>query len=141
MEGDSVLALQQRIEDAGFNQMVVTPMGGRVFLHCNNGEDVWKVFNDAVHFFGMLFSDIRKWSEADVRYERGAWLRIYGTPVHAWSDKFFKLCVSTAGRFLHADECTVVKARLDFARVLISTPNLEILNFSVEFLLMDVNMF
>jgi len=109
------------------------PWGDRVFLHCNNGEDVWKVFNDAVHFFGMLFGDIQKWSEADVRYERGAWVLIYGVPVQAWSDIFFQLCVANAGRFLHADECTVHKAHLDFARVLISTPNLEILNLSVEF--------
>lgn len=48
-------------------------MGGdRVFLHCNGGEDIWQVFNDAVHFFGMLFDNIHKWSEQDTRYERGA---------------------------------------------------------------------
>lgn len=31
VEGESALALQQRVEDAGFNQMVVTPMGGSSF--------------------------------------------------------------------------------------------------------------
>jgi hypothetical protein len=49
---DSTLALQQRAEDVGFNHVVVTPMGGdRVFLHCTGGEDIWHVFNDALHFF------------------------------------------------------------------------------------------
>jgi len=39
--GDSTLALQKRVEDAGFNSVVVTPMGcDRVFLHCTNWKDI-----------------------------------------------------------------------------------------------------
>jgi hypothetical protein len=133
---DSTVALQQKVEDAGFNHVVVTPMGGdRVFLHCNDGEDIWQVFNNALHFFGMLFSNIHMWSVEDVKYERGAWLRVYGVPVHAWNDAFLKLIVMDVGRFVKADECTVDKARLDFARVLISTPQLEILNTTSDVLI------
>jgi len=76
----------------------------------------------------MLFSSALKWSVEEVRYERGAWLRVYGTPVHAWNENFFRLCVSGNGRFIHADKCTVDKTRLDFARILVSTSDLEILN-------------
>jgi len=113
-------------------------MGGdRVFIHCNGGEDVWTVFNDAINFFGMLFSNIQNWSPSEVRYERGAWLRIYGVPVHAWNEDFFKLCVSGLGRFILADACTVDKARLDFARILLSTPQIEIVNKSAEFIIHD----
>lgn len=131
-----MLALQQRLEDAGFNYVVVTPMGGdRVFLHCIGAEDIWHVFNDALHFFGMLFNNLHKWSDADAKYERGAWLRVYGVPIHAWNAEFFKLCVMDAGRFVRADECTVEKARLDFARILISTSNLEILNLNSDFII------
>lgn len=112
VSGDSSLSLQQRVDDAGFANVVVTPMGNdRVFIHCVGGEDIWKVFNDAIHFFGMLFVDLQKWSAVDVIYERGAWLRIYGTPVHAWNTLFFKLCVSGCGRFIRSDECTVDRAR------------------------------
>ena len=57
--------------------------------HCLGGEDIWKVFNDAIHFFGMLFKDVHNWSAKDENYERGAWLRIYGTPVHPWNELFF----------------------------------------------------
>jgi len=47
------------VADAGFHQVVVIPMGSdRAFLHCNNKEDVWMVFNDTIDFFGMLFSDL-----------------------------------------------------------------------------------
>jgi len=41
------------------------------------------------------------------------------------------------GRFIHADECTVDKARLDFTRILISTPIIEIVNTSQDFLIDD----
>jgi hypothetical protein len=106
-------------------------MGGeKVFLYCSDGGDILEVFNDAVHFFGVLFADVQKWSTSEVRYERGAWVRVYGVPIHAWNEDFFRLFVSSMGRFIHADECTVDKARLDFARILISTSNIEIVNTS-----------
>lgn len=131
--GDSTLSLQQRVEDAGFVNVVVTPMGSdRVFIHCLNGEDIWKVFNDAIHFLGMLFKDLHKWSSEDVNYERGAWLYIYGTPVHVWNELFFNLCVSGCGRYIRSDECTVNRVRLDYARVLIYTSHLEVVNSSAE---------
>lgn len=40
--------------------------------------------------------------------------------------------MSGCGRYICSDECTVEKARLDFARVLISTHLLEIINSSIE---------
>jgi len=90
------------------------------------------VFHGAIDFFSMLFSSALKWSVEEVRYERGAWLRVYGTLVHAWNENFFRLCVSGYGRFIHAKECTVDKARLDYARILVSTSHLEILNMTYE---------
>jgi len=110
-------------------------MGGdRVFIHCHDNEDVWQVFNNVVDFFGMHFRNLHKWTACYVGYERGAWLRVYGTPVHAWNTNFFKLCVSKCGRFIQADECTVDKGRLDYARILISTSSLEVLNTTTELL-------
>jgi len=99
--GDSTLALQKGIEDAGFLSIVVTPMGGDiVFLHSIGGEDIWQVFTDAIQFFGMLFNNIHKWSVTYVRYKRGAWLHVYGVPAHARNDNFFRLCVMNNGRFI-----------------------------------------
>jgi len=132
--GDSVLALQQRMDDAGFRQVIVTPMGGdKVFLHCNGKEDVWQVFNESIDFFSLLFSNIQKWSANTFTYERGAWIRVYGVPVHAWNNDFFALCVSGVGKFIQADEGTAVKERLDFARILVSTSHLEIIAQSTNF--------
>jgi len=59
VSGDSSLSIQQRVVDAGFDNVVVTPMGSdQVFLHCVGEEDIWHVFNEAIHFFGLLFSEI-----------------------------------------------------------------------------------
>jgi len=132
--GDSSLALQQRVDDAGFNHVYVTPMGGdRVFLYCSDDNDVWQVFHNALDFFGMLFGNLHRWSTSNIKHERGAWVRLYGAPIHAWSADFFRLCVSNSGRFIRADDCTVDKARLDYAQILISTPSIEIVNTSSDF--------
>jgi len=133
VSGDSSLSLQQRVDDAWFDNVVVTPMGSdRVFLHCVGEEDIWHVFNEAIHFFGLLFSKIHRWSAVDVKYERGAWIRVYGTPVYAWNESFFKTCVMKCGRYIRSDDSTVDKARLDYARVLISTTIVEVVNASTE---------
>jgi len=114
VSGDSSLSIQQRLEDAGFNNVVVTLMGSdRVFLYCTGDADIWNVFNEALHFFGMMFSNIHKWVLDDEKYERGAWIRIYGTPAHAWNESFFKICASGCGRYIRSDDCTVDRARLD----------------------------
>lgn len=86
-------------------------------------------------FFGMLFSNIHKWSATKVKYERGTWLQVYGVPIQAWNDAFFRLCVIEISRFIRADECTVDKGRLDFARILVSTPHIEIVNISSEIII------
>lgn len=64
---------------------------------------------------------------------------MYSTPVHAWNELFFILCVSKYGRFIWADDCTVDKARLDFACIFISTPLLEVVNTSTDILVDDNN--
>lgn len=50
----------------------------------------------------------------------GAWVRVYGVPLQAWSEDFFKLCVMSVGRFIRADACSIDKAKLDYVRVLIT---------------------
>jgi hypothetical protein len=91
-----------------------------------------KIFNDAIDFFSLLFSDFHQWLSEDSNYERGAWVRVYGIPLHAWNISFFKLCTSGCGRFVRADDCTLDKGRIDYARILLSTKSLEVLNENVE---------
>jgi len=76
---------------------------------------------------------MQKWSAENCTYERGAWLRVCGVPVHVWNHEFFTLCVSAVGKFIHVDEGTTTKARFDFARILVSTPQIEFIKQSTEF--------
>jgi len=125
----TLLSIQQRVEDAGFDIVEVIPMGeDRAFLRCRGNGNILQVFKDVADFFGLFLTDVHKWTSKEVRYERGAWVRIYGTLVHAWNTNFFKLCVFKCGRFVREDECTLDRGGIDFARFLISTYALEVLN-------------
>jgi hypothetical protein len=73
---------------------------------------------------------------AVIPFQRGAWVRIYGIPLHAWNDNFFKLCVMDYGRFLRSDGYTAAKERLDYARELLATPELAVIK-KEEHLLVD----
>jgi len=71
-----------------------------------------------------------------VSFKRGAWLRLYGIPLHAWSDDFFKLCVMDCETFLRTNLVSLDRVRFDYARVLIVTSSLDIVD-CVESLLID----
>jgi len=132
---ESFLSIQNRVQDAGFSNVEVIPMGGdRVFMRCRNNDDIMKVFNEAVDFFSLLFSSMHHWLPTDTIYERGAWVRVYGTPIHAWNVNFFKLCTSECGRFLWADESTLDRGRMDYVRILLSTSSLVVLNKNMDLL-------
>lgn len=81
-----------------------------------------------------FFTPPMKWKKEMVIRKRGACVRIYGIPLHAWNVDFFKLCVFDCGRLLKVDDFVVDKVRFDYARVLISTPSLEIINFEAKVL-------
>ncbi|MCI92227.1 hypothetical protein A2U01_0113523, partial [Trifolium medium] len=38
-----------------------------------------------------------RWEKNALPYQRGAWVRLYGVPLHAWNVQFFKLCVFDCG--------------------------------------------
>ncbi|PNX92129.1 putative sulfate transporter [Trifolium pratense] len=84
--------------------------------------------NNAKEFFQLIFSSWSRWDSLVQPYRRGAWVRLYGIPLQAWNANFFKLCVFYCGRFLRVDSCSVDKDRLDYARVLIATSDLEFVN-------------
>ena len=68
------------------------------------------------------------WKKEVLPFQRGAWIRLYGIPIHAWNENFFKLCVLDCGRFLRTDNCSLNRERFDYDRVLISTSSLDVIN-------------
>ncbi|MCI11844.1 sulfate transporter [Trifolium medium] len=77
-----------------------------------------------------------RWDKGIEPTRRGAWVRLYDIPVHAWNVEFFKLCVLDYGSFLRAYSYIVEKVKLDYARVLIATSAMKVIK-GVEKLLVD----
>ncbi|GAU50935.1 hypothetical protein TSUD_411320 [Trifolium subterraneum] len=65
-------------------------------------------------------------------------LQLYGIPLHAWNMDFFKLCVRDCGRFLRVDEGTLERDMFDYARVLVATSSVEVLNSTTNILVDEV---
>jgi hypothetical protein len=79
----------------------IIPLGAdKVYIRCVSNANVMQVIDNARDFFNLFFSQIVRWNKDIVKFERGAWVRIYGIPVHAWNSSFFKLPVIDCGRFL-----------------------------------------
>jgi len=128
-DGEAIPLTQNRIWDAGFDFLKILPMGAdKVFIFTTLDTEVMTVINGARDFFNMLFENFKPWNNDKASFQRGAWVRIYGIPLHAWNESFFKLCVMDCGRYLRSDGASIDKERLDFARVLLSTFSVEIIN-------------
>ncbi|KAK2455218.1 hypothetical protein QL285_002693 [Trifolium repens] len=138
--GEAASMVWQRIEDAGFQELDLIHLGGdRVLVRSQGGTDVLPVLESTKDFFHLCFSNWVRWERAVIPFQRGAWVRIYGIPLHAWNVNFFKLCVFDCGRLLRVDKHTADQGRLDYARVLIATPDLEVVK-RLEKLLVDGNL-
>lgn len=128
LNGDVIPVLQSRIYDASFDKIALTPLGAiKVFIRTIDGGDVGTLLSEAVEFFDNFFSKPVPWNKDALVRERGAWVCIYGVPLHAWNIDFFKLCVLDCGRLLRVDDITLDRDRFDYARILLSTSSLEII--------------
>jgi hypothetical protein len=137
INGEAIPIVHNRIIDAGFADVVITPMGAdKVFIRQEEGGDVKSIVAGAEDFFKLVFSNWISWVDDGRPYQRGAWVHLFGVPLSAWNTDFFKLCVFECGRFIRADSCSAEKDRLDFARVLIATTDLAIVS-RVEQVLVD----
>jgi len=134
--GESILVIQTQIEDAGFDDLNIIPLGAdKVYIQCVSNTNVLSVFADAQDFYNLFFSKPVRWNQDVIKFERGALVRIYGIPIHAWNSELFKLAIFDSGRFLRLDDSTVSKDCFDYARVLLATSSLEVINFSERILI------
>ncbi|GAU41124.1 hypothetical protein TSUD_288140 [Trifolium subterraneum] len=68
--------------------------------------------------------------------DRAIWIRLYGVPIHAWRETFFRKVLELTGEVIVQDEDTCKKRRLDFARVLVRTSSLSFI-IQVEKVMID----
>jgi len=135
IDGASIPLIQNRVEDAGFKDIDIIPLeADKVFVHSLSGANVSEIVGNAKQFFDLIFYNMVHWKKEVLPFQRGAWIRLYGIPIHAWNESFFKLCVLDCGRYLRADNCSLNRERFDYARVLISTASLDAINITDQIL-------
>ncbi|WJX63961.1 hypothetical protein P8452_48790 [Trifolium repens] len=130
---EKIHLIQQQLEEEGITSIRAIPMGGdRMFLKVDENEDFKLLVEESQQFFQEVFSVIREWEPKDVRGARYVWVRALGIPVHAWRRKVFSLLTISVGRLIDVDKATEDMERLDVARFLIRTPQLEFINKVVK---------
>lgn len=134
---ESITIMQNRIMDVGFNDLNIFTIGGdKVFISTTQQLEVMYVINGAKEFFNMLFVNFKPWNKDTLSIQRGACVCIYGIPLHAWNESFFKLCIMDCGRYLRTEYIAIDKEHLEYARVLIAMSSLNIIN-AVDTILVD----
>ena len=135
LNSEAIPVLQRRIYDAGFVNLVIIPFGAdKVFLRSLDDVEVSSTMSEASEFFNTFFSTPVRWTKDTLIRERGAWVWIYGVPLHAWNYDFFKLCVYDCGRLPKIDDITLDRDSFDYARVLVSTSSLNLINSEASIL-------
>ncbi|GAU51099.1 hypothetical protein TSUD_411800 [Trifolium subterraneum] len=86
INGEAIPVVQSRIIDVGFNDLVIIPIGAnKVFVRSMAGVDAMTTVSNAKEFFKLIFSNWMRWEKDALPYRRGAWVRLYGVPLHAWN--------------------------------------------------------
>ncbi|PNY02764.1 hypothetical protein L195_g026083 [Trifolium pratense] len=94
--GEAVPVIQNRIEDAGFNDLVIISMGAdTIFVQSEAEVEAVTIMDNAKEFFKLLFSNWVKWEPGVVPFRRGAWVHLYGIPLQAWNEFFFGFALLT----------------------------------------------
>lgn len=100
LNGESVPLIQNRVEDAGFQDVGIIPLGAdKVFIHSLSGSDVSEIVGEARQFFELLFSHLVVSDKAVMPFQRGALLRVIGIPLHAWNERFSNYVFLTVDDF------------------------------------------
>ncbi|KAK7290434.1 hypothetical protein RIF29_04862 [Crotalaria pallida] len=123
------MLLNDQLVAAGIRSIKIAPMGGDwVFIEPEEDEDMQILIKEEENTLNQWFSFFKKWSPSEIAGKRYAWLRVQGTPIHAWERDFFSSVANFFGSLERLDSNTELRRRYDFARILISTSNTDYIN-------------
>jgi hypothetical protein len=75
INGESIALIQNRVEDAGFKDIDIIPLGAdKVFIHSLSEVCASDIIGEAKQFFDLLFSSLVKWNNSLMPFQRGAWV-------------------------------------------------------------------
>jgi len=90
LHGESIPIIQKRVEDAGFKDIELILLGAdKVFVQSLSAVSASEIVREAKQFFDLIFASMVRWDKEAMPFQRGAWLRVYGIPLHAWNEFFF----------------------------------------------------
>lgn len=73
VNGEAILMVHNRIEDAGFTDIDIIPMGAdKVFIQSLSDSDVLKTVEETYEFFNHFLSNYVRWNKKVVPFQRGA---------------------------------------------------------------------
>ncbi|PNY16690.1 hypothetical protein L195_g013415 [Trifolium pratense] len=100
------------ISEMGRNMVLLySPKVGEVEALCKAKAD-WLTY---------YFKEVRPWSPSSFVDKRKTWVKVYGIPLHVWGESLFKAIGNKYGEFIDFDNNTASRAKLDVARIKIST--------------------
>lgn len=98
-------SIQKRVYNMGFFSVKTILMGADlVLISSEDFESLNVIFEDSKEIWESMFCSIERWRPSLVAKERLVWLRVSGTPIHAWGQKFFKFLVFGKGQYIDLDE-------------------------------------
>ncbi|MCH79581.1 hypothetical protein A2U01_0000333 [Trifolium medium] len=107
----------------GRQHISVTLMGGKlVLLHSPKKGELEAMVKAKEDWLAYYFKEVKPWTPVVFNDRREVWVKVLGVPLHVWGESFFKKVGARFGEFLDFDEATASRARLDVARIKISTP-------------------
>ncbi|GAU51926.1 hypothetical protein TSUD_417090, partial [Trifolium subterraneum] len=81
---------------------------------------------------GKMFLEIKGWDPFQRPRGRRIWVRIFGTPIHAWGWDCFEKIVWTWGRLISLDKQTQNQERLDVARAQVVVNSWDFVDQTIE---------
>ncbi|GAU30343.1 hypothetical protein TSUD_212000 [Trifolium subterraneum] len=106
----------------GYANISATDMGrNKVLLHSSKPGELEALCKAKTDWLCYYFKEVIPWSPSNFADNRVTWVKVFGIPLHAWGDNLFKAIGGKYGEFLDYDNITASRAKLDVARLKIST--------------------
>ncbi|MCH79400.1 DUF4283 domain protein, partial [Trifolium medium] len=106
----------------GFAHISVTDMGrNKVLLFSPKSGELEALCKARTDWLCYYFKEVKPWSPSNFVDRRVTWVKVFGIPLHVWGESLFKAIGGKYGEFFDFDESTTSRAKLDVARIKIST--------------------
>ncbi|KAI3496571.1 hypothetical protein L1887_38936 [Cichorium endivia] len=122
-KGEMLENMEQILTDGGIVNCKWRALGGLdVLIECGTVGEAEEIVKNNDHGIKEWMQDLRFWTKDYVIKSRLTWIKLYGVPIDAWSEKNFKKIACMWGSVIKTENCDFYAATtLVAGRILIST--------------------